>query len=64
MQEFASTIAKGLEHLTFEEKCRVIDLLELHGTLTVEDGQKVICEQCMIGKETFQIASTPTKEYN
>lgn len=35
-QEFARAIAKGLKYLTFEEKCRVVDLLELHGTLTVE----------------------------
>jgi len=64
IQEFASAIAKGLKYLTFEEKCRVVDLLELHGTLTVEDGQNVVFAQCVLGKETLNIASIPTREYN
>jgi len=61
IEEFANTIAQGLANVTFEDQCRVIDLLEFHSTLTVEDGRKVAYAQCVLGKETFRIASTPTQ---
>jgi len=55
---FASKVALGLPHMTFEQKRQLIDLLDVQATLAVEEGQKVVHVRCEIGEETLRIVST------
>ncbi len=41
LQAFAATVRQGLQALDFTSKQRVIELLDVNVTLTVEDGQQV-----------------------
>lgn len=60
IEEFASCIAEGLQDLAFKDKRRVINLLDVQGTLTIEEGQKVVYVRCTVGEKTLDIASTPS----
>jgi site-specific DNA recombinase len=61
IEEFASCIADGLQNLAFEDKRRVINLLDVRGTLTMEERQKVAYVRCTVGERTLNIASTPSR---
>ena len=58
IEEFASCVADGLQDLAFEDKRRVINLLNVQGMLTIEAGQKVVYVRCTVGEKTLDIAST------
>ena len=58
IEEFASYVVEGLQHLAFEDKRRVINLLDVQGALDMEEGQKVIYVRCTVGEKTLDIAST------
>jgi site-specific DNA recombinase len=57
IQEFASCIVQGLRQLTFEEKRRIIDLMDVRGVLTIEDGEKVVYVHCVVGEQALDIVS-------
>jgi len=58
--EFAQTVARGLEKADedFGARRRLIEMLDVQATLTVEDGQKVAYVRCMMGKDVLSIVST------
>jgi len=58
IEEFASYVVEGLQHLAFEDKRRVISLLDVQGALAMEESQKVIYVRCTVGEKTLDIAST------
>ena len=62
LQAFAAEVAQGMdaaEH-DFETRREIIELLNVEGTLAVEDEQKVIYVRCMLGDEELSIASKNT----
>jgi len=52
IQELAAGVADGLDAMgdDFESRRRVIELLDVQATLTVEDGRKVVYAQCILGE--------------
>ena len=58
LEQFASRVTRGLKNLDFGEKRRIIDLLNVSGTLRLGEGQKIIYVRCEIGEQ--MIASTNT----
>jgi hypothetical protein len=59
IREFAAQIAEGLEpgDETFDDRRRVIELLEVGASLTVEDGQKFIDVWCFLGRKKLSVGS-------
>jgi site-specific DNA recombinase len=41
-------IAEGMNHFSRQEKRETFDLLDLHGTFAIEDGQKVVYAECIL----------------
>jgi site-specific DNA recombinase len=60
--EFAEKVRGGLgiAERDFEKRRRLIELLDVWVTLTVEDGEKVVYARCMLGDDTLPIVSTST----
>ncbi|MBD3314139.1 hypothetical protein GF345_06870 [Candidatus Woesearchaeota archaeon] len=58
--DFARKIASGLDEAekSFEARRRIIELLDVTGTLTEEDGDKVVYVQCVIGDKALSILPT------
>ena len=63
IREFAAQIAEGLEpgNETFDDRRRVIELLDVGASLTVEDGQKIIDVWCFLGRKKLSVGS-PTNQ--
>lgn len=61
IHEFAQQIAEGLEpgNETFDDRQRVIELLDVGASLTVEDGQKFIDIWCFLGRNKLLVGSVP-----
>jgi hypothetical protein len=59
IREFALHIAEGLEpgNETFDDRRRVIELLDVGALLTVEDGQKFIDIWCFLGRNKLSVGS-------
>ncbi|MFC2046567.1 recombinase family protein [Chloroflexota bacterium] len=62
LQAFAAQVANGMDaaEQDFETRREIIELLNVEGTLAVEDEQKVIYVRCMLGDEELSIASKNT----
>jgi site-specific DNA recombinase len=58
--EFAGEIARGLEETdkSFESQRRLIELLDVWVTLTVEEEQKVAYARCLLGEDLLSVVST------
>jgi hypothetical protein len=53
---FCAQIWDGLENATFEQKRHIIDLLDVRGTLAIENDEKVIYVKCLIGQQLLSVA--------
>ena len=51
IEAFCAEVREGLDEATFEDKRRYFDLLNLHGTLATENGEKVVYLKCLIGSQ-------------
>jgi SMC interacting uncharacterized protein involved in chromosome segregation len=60
IQEFAARVTENLEAMRddFEMKRRLVEELDVHVTLAVEDGQKVVYARCLLGEDLFLTSST------
>ena len=63
IREFAAQIAEGLEpgNETFDDRRRVIELLDVGASLTVEDGQKFIDIWCFLGRNKLSVGSPTSR---
>ena len=61
--EYAREIARGLEIADedFDAKRRVIDLLDVRATLSVENGEYLVYASCILDSDTLLIKKTTTK---
>jgi len=57
IEEFCRQVSEGLENASFEDKRRILELLDVRGQLAVEDGQKVVYISCMIDQTRVPIVS-------
>ncbi|MBE7469622.1 MAG: hypothetical protein DPW09_17795 [Anaerolineae bacterium] len=60
IEEYLTEIAKDLDTVKqdFENRRRLIEFLDIWGTLKVENGQYVVYVQCRVGKNRFDIRQT------
>jgi site-specific DNA recombinase len=58
IEEFCSKIRDNLDYATFEGKRRIIDLLDVRGTLAVENDEKVIYVKCLISQQRLSLVQT------
>jgi len=66
LQDFAARAAKGLMHAEddISERRVLIQDLDVQATLAVEDGQKVVYAQCLLGEQRlFVVSPTTTGEF-
>jgi hypothetical protein len=61
--EFAAQIAEGLEpgNESFEDRRRIIELLDVRASFTVEDNQKYVDVWCFLGRNKLSIEN-PTSQ--
>jgi hypothetical protein len=58
IEAFCAQIRYGLEAATFEQKRHVIDLLDVRGTLAIENDEKVVYVKCHLGQQLLSVART------
>lgn len=57
---FCEMVKVGLDLTTFEDRRSLIEMLDVHGTLAVEDGQKVVYVKCLLEQQRLlQIRTSP-----
>lgn len=63
IQQFVADVLEGLDEAEnrFETRRRIVEELDLHAILAVEDGKKVIYTQCMLGEKVLSFANTTTR---
>jgi len=59
LQAFVAEVAEGLAAAEddFEARQRIVDMLRLEATLTVEDDEKVVYVRCMLGEAMLSLSS-------
>jgi hypothetical protein len=55
IEAFCAQIRHGLEVATFEQKRQVIDLLDVRGTLAIENEEKVVYVRCLLGQQLLSV---------
>jgi len=58
LEEIAQGIYDGILDADFKTKRQVIDLLDVRGTLSIEDNEKVVYVTCKLGQQ--RPSPTPT----
>ena len=49
---------RGLENANFEQKRQVIDMLNVRGTLAIENDEKVVYAKCILEQQLLSVART------
>ena len=62
IMDFVTQVARGLEVVDadFNAQRRLVELLDVWGTLAIEDGQQVVHVRCTVGSGALSIATTNT----
>jgi hypothetical protein len=62
LQKLALKIAEGLQvaEERFEARRRIIELLDLQATLSIESGEKVVYARCILDEESLSVVSSTT----
>ncbi len=62
LQGFAVRVAEGLEQAdgSFEARRQIIEIMDVRGTLAVEEGEMVAYVRCLLGDNTVSIANGST----
>ena len=58
IEDFCSKINHNLDNITYEGKRRIIDMLDVRGTLAIENEEKVIYVSCLITPQPVSLALT------
>ena len=56
IEKFVNEIRSELKQITFENKRRVIEYLDVRATIAVEDGEKVVYVKCLVTADRLSIA--------
>ncbi len=57
-QSFLWNFPVKSECTTFEQKLQVIDMLDVRGTLAIENDEKVVYVKCILGQQLLSVART------
>jgi site-specific DNA recombinase len=58
IEDYCAQIRQRLECTTFEQKRQVIDMLDVRGTLAIENEEKVVYVKCILGQQLLSVART------
>lgn len=58
IEEYCAKIGENLDHATFESKRRILDLLDVHGTLAVENEERILYLTCAIDPQPLSLVLT------
>ncbi len=58
IEAFCAEVRDGLEYATFEDKQRYLELLDVQGTVAVEDDERVVYISCRLGKQRVVLIPT------
>lgn len=58
IEAFCDEIREGLEVLNFDTKRRIINFLDVRGTLAVENNEKVVYARCRISQQQLSLVQT------
>ena len=58
IKAFCDAIRDRLENATFEQKRQLIEMLDVRGTLAIENEEKVIYVKCHLGQQLVSVART------
>ena len=58
IEEFCAHIQENLDYASFEGKRRILEILDVHGTLAVENDQKVLYASCLISPQPVSLVLT------
>jgi hypothetical protein len=58
IESFCSEVRDGLDHATFEDKRRYMDLLDIRCKLALENQEKVAYVKCKLGAQRLSLALT------
>jgi len=64
IKAFCDEIRDRLENATFEQKRQLIELLDVRGTLAIENEEKVIYVKCHLGQQLVSAARTLPWQYS
>jgi hypothetical protein len=58
IQLICAEVGSKLDNATFEQKRQIIDMLDVRGTLAIEDQEKVVYVKCILGQQLLSVART------
>ena len=58
LEAFCATIKTKLNIATFADKRHILDLLDVRGTLAIENGERIIYVQCLIAPQPVSLVLT------
>ncbi len=58
IEAYCAKIRDNLDHATFESKRRILDLLDVHGTLAIENDEKILYLTCAIDPQPPSLVLT------
>jgi hypothetical protein len=56
IQAICAEVGSKLETATFEQKRQIIDMLDVRGTLAIENEEKVVYVKCILGQQLLSVA--------
>ena len=56
IEEFCAHIQENLDYASFEGKRRILEILDVHGTLAIENEEKVVYVKCHLGQQLVSVA--------
>ena len=60
IEMFLSEVREGIEHSTFEDQRKILDLLNVRGKLAIENNEKVIYITCLLNPEPQRLSLVQT----
>jgi len=58
IEAYCTEIRQNLECTTFKQKRQIIDMLDVRGTLAIENDEKVVYVKCILGQQLLSVART------
>jgi site-specific DNA recombinase len=58
IEAFCSQLREGLENANFEQKRKIVEMLDVRGKLSIENEEKVVYVKCILGQQLLSVART------
>lgn len=63
IERFLSEVREGIEHSTFKDQRKILDLQNVRGKLAIENDEKVIHITCLLNPEPQQLSLVLTSPW-